>query len=333
MKRAGGPRLLGVGRERERMDPWEMGQRGGRMGGGGGGGGGRRPESIVGGRGMGSSFTVVHQPLIRMMPSSQQQGNSYFELANAPRLVQQQQQQQYPNHHSVVVSSFRMGKYPAAALATTTIPSLSSGQGFYTVESLEGATMLPSTPGILPPTPMPSSLHDNRRGGGGLGHGVGVDAPVVLLPKPYSALHLNARPPQYGAASEQKENGVVAQAPPPLLPTPPYSSALHLNARPQYGAEQVGDHSSYMDREREHQRYNGHGLYSDRPGPSLPYPNSLGFAFGWPAEREQGGSKWQQKGRELVKDREKGRDRDLLHASTEVSISAKKQSSISELEC
>jgi hypothetical protein len=88
-----------------------------------------------------------------------------------------------------------------------------------------------------------------------------------------------------------------------------------------------------MDREREHQRYNGHGFYSDRPGPSLPYPNSLGFALGRPAEREQGGSKWQQKGRELVKDREKGRDRDLLHASPEVSISAKKQSSISEFEC
>ncbi len=335
------------GTEREGgMDPRGKGQRGGRMGGGGG-GGGRRPQAIVGvgggggGMGMGGSFAAVaqqqqqqQQPLIRLPP---QQMNTYMELGN--RRVE------YPNQGAAAfgIGGGGGGAFQGVPAHGTTIPSLSSGQGFYTVESLQGASMLP-TPGIPAP-----SLQNNRGGGGGLGM-VGVGPPA--LPKPYSALHLNAPPLQQYSAAEKNEDGIGrggALLPKPYsalhsnarslygverkedgagraAPLPKPYSAMHLNTRTQYGvaAEQVEDRSYMdMDMDRERQRYNRHAVvYSERPGPPHPpllFPNSPGFAFGWPAEREQAAVVVERpKGRDFGRDREKGRKRDV-HA-TEVSI-------------
>jgi hypothetical protein len=287
--------------------------------------------------GMGGNFAAVaqqqqQQPLIRLPP---QQMNTYMELGN--RRVE------YPNQGAAAFGIGGGGTFQGVPAHGTTIPSLSSGQGFYTVESLQGASMLP-TPGIPAP-----SLQNNRGGGGGLGM-VGVGSPA--LPKPYSALHLNAPPLQQYSAAEKDEDGIGRAG--ALLPKPysalhsnarslygverkedgvgraaplpkPYS-AMHLNTRTQYGAaaEQLEDRSYIdMDMDRERQRYNGHAVvYSERPGPPHPplvFPNSPGFAFGWPAEREQAAVVVERpKGRDFGRDQEKGRKRDVC--ATEVSI-------------
>ncbi|KAH9535454.1 hypothetical protein CY35_17G054100 [Sphagnum magellanicum] len=285
------------------------------------------------GMGMGGNFAAVaqqqqqQQPLIRLPP---QQMNTYMELGN--RRVE------YPNQGAAAFGIGGGGTFQGVPAHGTTIPSLSSGQGFYTVESLQGASMLP-TPGI----PAPSL--QNNRGGGGLGM-VGLGPPA--LPKPYSALHLNAPPLQQYSAAEKNEDGIGrggALLPKPYsalhsnarslygverkedgggraAPLPKPYSAMYLNTRTQYGAaaDQVEDRSYMdMDMDRERQRYNGHAVvYSERPGPPHPpllFPNSPGFAFGWPAEREQAAVVVERpKGRDFGRDREKGRKRDV-HAT------------------